>query len=209
MTVVCWDGKELVSDSQMNLGDLIQPSPFQKIYLPGENDYWEIRGVKIVAFGIAGDAFSIEYVKEKLQQGIDHKTRFEENKDLGFHAILINENGEAFVWRYVKNSDRNRERVELLPMLPPVAIGSGMEFALGCMAIGKSARVGVKAACRLDVSCGGAIQHFLFEGKPAIPSKRPVPPAKPEEEKPVEPASEQTPSKDVPVDAPPAQVAAA
>lgn len=208
MTICCWDGKELVSDSQMTAGDMIQISPFRKIYTPEENEYWEVKGVKVVAFAIAGDAFSIEYVKEKLQGGVDHKTRFEENKDLGFHAILINENGEAFMWRYVKRQERSSERAELLPMLPPIAIGSGTEFALGCMAIGKSARVGVKAACRLCVGCGGNLQSFTFEGKPDVPSKRPpAPEPTPEPVKEPEPATE--PAKKVPVDQPPAQIEAA
>lgn len=173
MTIIAFDGKELVSDSQMTLGDTICQAPFRKIYTPEEDQYWELNGVKVIAFGLAGDALAIEYVKEKLQEGINHRTRFDDQENLAFHSLLINEKGELWTWKVVKSKERSRDRHELLPMLPPVAIGSGTDFALGVMAIGKGARLGVKAACRLDVGCGGNLQIFEIPPVPAVLSKRP------------------------------------
>lgn len=173
MTIIAFDGKELVSDSQMTLGDTVCLSPFRKIYTPEDDQYWEINGVKVIAFGLAGDALAIDYVKEKLQEGISHKTRFEDQDNIAFHALVINEKGELWTWKVVKTKERNRDRHELLPMLPPVAIGSGTDFALGVMAIGKGARLGVKSACKLDVGCGGNLQIFEVPPVPAVLSKRP------------------------------------
>jgi len=208
MTTVVWDGKELVSDSQITSMDTAELAPFRKIHTPEEDEYWEVKGVKVLAFGLAGDAMAIDYIREKLNAGINFRTKFDDAHDLVFRAVLINEKGEAFLWTVIKNKERNRERNELLPMLPPIAIGSGREFALGVMATPKGdARAAVKAAIRLDVGSGGNLQYFLF---PGVPDTLSVRPPKPVEETPVTPpASTEEAAKDADVkpDEKPAQAA--
>ena len=175
MTTICYDGRELVSDSQATVGDAIGIAPFRKIHQPEEGEYWEIYGTKVLAFGLTGDAGSIEYIKDKLSEGIDHRTRFShEDGDLIFRAIVINENADAFLWRVVKTKERDRNKTELLPMLPPVAIGSGQSFAQGVLAIGKSAKQAVKTAMRLCPYTGGALQIFEIPPKPETKSVRPT-----------------------------------
>jgi hypothetical protein len=176
MTTVAYDGKFLVSDSRITAGSTVSLSPFQKIYTPEPGDYWEVNGVKVLAFGVSGNATTAEYIKEKLREGINFKTKFEE-KDMIFGSIIIDENGNAYKWAVTKIRKRDEDRWEFLPMLPPIAIGSGQAFAMGIFAIGKNAKVAVKTACRLDKYSGGDLQIFQFPGKPVVPSVRPNPPA--------------------------------
>jgi len=186
MTTIVWDGKELVSDSQVTTMDTAQLAPFRKIHTPEEHEFWSINGIKVVAFALAGEASAIDYVKEKLQKDITYKTRFDDNNQIMFHAIVIDEKGQSFVWRVSKDKHQNRERTALLPMLPPIAMGSGTDFALGVLSIGRDARTAVKAAIKLDVGSGGALQIFEFPGVPEVLSVRPPEPEP--EKKPEEPA---------------------
>lgn len=45
-----------------------------------------------------------------------------------------------------------------IPLVPPYAIGSGRDFAMGAMLAGASARQAVEIACARDIYSGGAIQ---------------------------------------------------
>lgn len=183
MTAVAYDGKLLVSDSRMTMGNMVGLTSFQKIYTPEPNEYWEVNGIKAVAFGLSGNAMSAEYIREKLGEGINFRTKFEE-KDMVFSAIVVDENGTAYKWSVTKIRKRDEDRWEFIPMLPPVAIGSGQFFAMGIFAIGKNAKVAVKTACRLDKYSGGDLQIWQFPGKPVVPSVRPIVPQadKPEPE---------------------------
>lgn len=176
MTTVCWDGKELVSDSRACLGDTIHQAPFQKIFTPEENEWWEINGVKAVAVGFAGEGGAIEYIKEKLREGITFKTRMGEDEEVLSHALIIDENGICWCWRVHQFQNKSHKRYELLPMLPPIAIGTGEPFAVAAMAIGKDARAAVKTAAKLDIYTGGDLQIWTFPGKPDVPSVRPPKP---------------------------------
>ena len=172
MTIVCTDGKELVSDSQVSMGDMAHPSAFKKIYTPEENEYWEVYGVKVIAFGLAGDAEAAIYIREKLSEGVTHRTRFEHD-DLAFGCIVIDENGTCYEWFSVTNAKNGRNTNRLLPLLPPLAIGSGRDYAYAVLSIGKDAKTAVKAAIKLDNCSGGELQIFKIPPKPETPSVRP------------------------------------
>ena len=172
MTCIAFDGKELVSDSRMTLGDMASPSPFKKIYTPEEGEYWEVNGIRAIAFGVAGDAMAVHYLREKLREGITYKTKVE-NDDLMSHTIIIDENRTAWIWRFAEVKRPEISKYELLPVLPPVAVGSGEPYAYAVMTIGKNARAAVETAMRLDINSGGDLQIFKVPPKPETPSVRP------------------------------------
>lgn len=181
MTTIAFDGKMLVSDSQLHHGDIKQPAPFRKIHTPEEEEYWELNKTKVIALGLVGNPHTLNFIKEKLQEGVDYKTKFEVPGDEEFEAILIDENGLSHLWIVL---NRKGEMISMVtPMLPPLAIGSGDQFAVAVMSIGKPAHAAVKAAIRLDVNSGGNLQSFEVPPKPETKSVRPKGP----EVAPVEP----------------------
>lgn len=173
MTTIAWDGNKLVSDSQGTAGVIIQPSNFKKIYEPGEGEYWDVLGIRVIAAGISGDGKAIEIIKEKLRTGIDHKTRVDELDEIAFGALLITEEGQCYRWQMNKRQGRPIH-MDLLQLLPPAAAGSGQTFALSVLSIGKNAETAVRVACRHDKYSGGDLQIWELPPKPAVKSTRPV-----------------------------------
>ena len=170
MTTIAYDGSLLVSDSAMTVDSTMYPAAFRKIYTPEEGEYWDMNGVRILAFGHAGDVETIHLVKEELAKGLTYKTTIDA-PNMSFSTLMIDENGLAHMWLF--SSHKQQDSYTLLPMLPPVAVGSGSDFAMAVMTIGKSAKVAVKASIKLDINSDGNLQIFEFPGKPEKPSKRP------------------------------------
>jgi len=177
MTVVAYDGQELVTDSQMTMADMKLPAGGQKLFTPKEDEYWEINGVKVLAYGFAGGATAIPYVREMLQKGITYRSVLQPEIDLSFDALCVLENGSCYVISG-HPARTGKQDVVCIPMDPPVAVGSGAPYAYSQMEIGKKGRAqaGVKAAIKLDISCGGDLQIFNLPPIPEVLSTRPAPP---------------------------------
>lgn len=174
MTTICWDGKTLVSDSQMTSGNMIHPAAFKKIHVPDDaTEYWEANGVKVIAFGLAGQAKAVEFIKEYLRKGVDYKSRVEHSDELDFEVLLITEKHNCFLWSVYANKEKRGEEQFLLPLDPPVATGSGKRFALSILSIGKSSEAALKATMKLDAFTGGEPVIFTPPPIPAVPSVRP------------------------------------
>jgi hypothetical protein len=173
MTTICWDGKKLVSDSQVTAGMQISPGGLRKIYTPEEGEYWDVNGHRVLAAGISGDGKSIEYVREHLRVGVTYKTRIEDVDELNFSALLIAEDGNCYRWGMTKRQGRPL-MTDIVPLMPPTAVGSGQTFALAVMSIGKPAEAAVRAAIRHDKWSGGDLQIWEVPPKPATKSVRPV-----------------------------------
>lgn len=173
MTVVAFDGKKLVSDSQVSLGTTAAPGAFKKIYEPDEGEYWECYGTKVLAFGVSGDGKAIGYIRDKLCEGITHRTRFDDVEELGFGTLLILEDGLCYRWQVGKRHGRP-QNADLTLLLPPCTVGSGHAYALGVLSIGKDIETAVKCAIKLDKYSGGDLQVWELPPKPAIKSQRPV-----------------------------------
>jgi len=188
MTTICYDGKMLASDSQISRGLTKWPGAFPKIYYPDpEKEYWEVNGVKALAFAVSGDATAVDYIREALAKGINFRTRVE-HEDLDFETIIVDENGTSYMWTVFANKDKRGEQHHLLPMVPPIAGGSGGRFALAVMIVKKSAEEAVKAAMKIDMGSGGEVQVFHVPPKPEVPSVRPAH-LKPSTEAPVHPVN--------------------
>jgi hypothetical protein len=173
MTSIAWDGKKLVSDSQGTAGVQIQPSGFKKIYEPGEGEYWEVMGQRVLAVGVSGDGKAVESVMEKLRTGVNHKTKIEDIDEIAFGALIITEDSTCYRWQMNKRQGRPTH-MDLLQLMPPAAVGSGQAYAIGILSIGKSAEVAIRGAIRLDKYSGGELQIWEAPPKPATKSVRPV-----------------------------------
>lgn len=177
MTVIVYDGAELVSDSLMTMDMLKVPAAAKKIFTPEAHEYWEINGVKVLAFGFAGQYIAIPYVQELLQAGVTFRTVMEPEVDLSFDAICVLENGASYILSGAPGRG-GKQNVVCIPIDPPLAVGSGSPYAYSMMEIGKKGRAqaAVKAAIKLDMGCGGELQVFTLPAVPEVLSKRPPAP---------------------------------
>ena len=174
MTTICFDMKTLASDSKASQGGVAMIGDHSKIYLPKDDEYWEIQGVKILAFALAGDPDVLPWVKEALEEGVTHRTTLDELPETDFVIIAVDELGQGWYFGLDRNSRRGINKVILSSIQGPLAAGSGMVVATAVMSIGKSAREAVEQAIRLDNHSGGAIQEWVYPGAPEVLSKRPI-----------------------------------
>lgn len=174
MTTICWDGKTLATDSKASQRDIAMLGDHKKLYLPTEDQYWEIQGVKVLAFALAGDPDVLPWVLEALDKGVTHRTGLEDIQETDFVTLCITEKGEAWYFGLSRNARQGRNTVILSPIFGPGAAGTGQVIANAVMSIGRSAKDAVKQAIRLDNHSGGAIQSWEFPGVPEVLSKRPV-----------------------------------
>jgi hypothetical protein len=177
MSTIAFDGKRLVSDSSISVDNTISQTPFRKIFTPDdEGEYWEICGVKALAFATVGLPLSARELRKALQKGLDEDTDtscFTEQ----FDAIVIDENGVAYQLVCCSKNKGGQEimQIHFIPTTGMVAIGSGEQYATAVMSVGKSARSAIKVAIALNIDTAGNLQVFEVPPPPETPSKRPVP----------------------------------
>jgi hypothetical protein len=195
MTTVAVTDKQLATDSQATRAMTAMPSNFQKIFTPEEDkEYWEVNGVKIIAFGLCGNYHAADFIKHYLAKGIDYRSRVEHEDELDFEALIIDENHNIFTWSVYANKEKRGEDQFLVRVQPPIAAGSGFKFALAVMCNGRTAEKAVQVAIKLDPFSGGEVQVFDFPAKPEVPSVRPEHLKPKEEEKKDDPkAAEEKP----------------
>jgi len=174
MSVAAFDGKLLVTDSAIHTDGQISPTEFRKIYTPDEGEYWEICGVKAVAFAVIATPVVYPQFRKMLRDGMDHSTDATV-LDSTFDALVVGENGVAY--QVIPSESTKADKRTILNIIPStgyVAVGDGAQYAVAVMSIGKSARAGVKAAINLCIECGGNLQVFEVPPVPETPSKRPA-----------------------------------
>lgn len=175
MTTIAISEGMMASDGQATKGRMALPGNFKKIHTPDETtEYWEANGVKIIAFGVCGQAHSVEFIKEYLRKGVDYKTRVEHQDELDFEAVLITERHEVFAWDVYANKEKRGEQQFLVPVNVPYATGSGGIIAQAAMFVGQNAAKAVKTATKLDIFSGGDVDIFTFPEIPAVKSTRPA-----------------------------------
>ena len=146
----------------------------KKIFTPEGDQYWEIQGQKVLAFGICGDSQSLPYILEELEKGVTHKTRFTVEK-LDFLIMAVTEHGVCWYWG-VDIDPRRASPINILnPNSGPCSAGSGQIIAHAVMGVTGDATQAITQAIRLDIYSGGEIQTWTFPGKPEVFSKRPAP----------------------------------
>lgn len=152
MTTIAYDGKVLAADGRATIGNLISAKKTQKIF-----------PVKVACFGVpcmavlagAGSYQSIMQVKQHLEtQDFFESEQIPELEPTSFTGIVVLETGEAFILE---------DRLMPMPAELPLSIGSGTDYAMTAMHLGKNAYEAVQAACELDCYSGGEISRFCVE----------------------------------------------
>jgi 20S proteasome alpha/beta subunit len=141
MTVLAWDGITLAADRRANASGM--PFSVTKIFRIEKG----IVGID----GCMGEGLEII---EWLKQGADPEKypSFQKDNERYVHALLIMNNKE--IWRY------ERQPYPIIVEMPFFASGSGRDFAISAMAMGKTAKEAVELACRFDVYCGNGIDEL-------------------------------------------------
>lgn len=152
MTTIAFDGQYLSADGRATVGNLIAAKSTKKIFpLVTQANGIEVKAV----LAGAGSYEAILIVKKHLENFDLHDADMIPELQPGdMSGLLVLETGEAFVLES-----------KLIPMEAesPIAIGSGTDFAMAAMAMGKSAPEAVKVACELDCFSGGRIKTFDIE----------------------------------------------
>jgi ATP-dependent protease HslVU (ClpYQ) peptidase subunit len=146
MSVIAWDGKTLAADKRASMGTLIRTTT--KIFKLGDIN-------ALAAY--TGDADSGEEVLAWFRDGAD-PAKFppmQREKDTWAPLMVVWHHG--FIWKY--------ERTPHPLKLPPqhFAMGSGRDFALAAMHLGKTAAEAVEVACVFDSACGNGIDTLVHE----------------------------------------------
>lgn len=141
MTTIAFDGKNVVADGLACRGDTKLEWPVQKLVIVGDT-----------LFGACGH-------RAYLRSFIDWWTPDGSNPD-GFPKFGDGAKDTTFiVWFAGQCFSYHADGPFFDECRPPMAWGSGRDFALAAMACGKSAREAVEIAMRFDPWTGGELQE--------------------------------------------------
>lgn len=137
MTVIAWDGKTLAADRLGDACGLRRTST--KIFRIGDS-----------LFGAAGYASRAAEMLAWIQRGgkPDDIPQFQLTDDYQ-DVLIVNPDGRVFIF------GKSPTPFEMLDKFH--AIGSGRDFAIAAMHLGKSAQEAVEIACLFDTGCGNGI----------------------------------------------------
>lgn len=173
MSCIAWDGKTLAADCQLTSAGLRRM--VNKIHQIGEAAFR-------VLFGAAGEYPAALALENWVREGRD-KDRFP-------YSLVLDKDGQPNARLLVISFDLLRNvdtgELEVAPRLqlfegcpyPALllnnhfAMGSGRDYAMAAMHLGKTAREAVAVACHFDVYCGGGIDSISAPG-PAEMTVRP------------------------------------
>lgn len=147
MTIIAWDGKELVADRMTHMGGTPLP-PMRKVHrLRAPNG-------KVALIGFSGHtAFAKSYL-HWMTGG--EEPQIKSGEDMKWSIILVEY--PRWVWYRCENANR----WDLLGAMSHWAIGSGCDYALGAMESGATGRQAVRIASRLDNQCGFGLNAVRF-----------------------------------------------
>jgi len=143
MTCIAWDGKTLAADKRASYGGTI--TTLTKIWRVGD-----------VLVGGSGESSFIGAMVEWVRGGrlsSDFPTS-QANKDDWQPLLVIEADGTTSLYERTQYPIRHEQRC--------IAIGSGREYAMAAMHVGKSAREAVEVAIALDCGCGNGIDELTL-----------------------------------------------
>lgn len=148
MTCVAWDGKTLAADKRVTYVGLART--VTKIFRVGE-----------ALVGFAGDGGQCMEVLEWIQGGCvpDKFPASQRDKDQWSNVVVVRAGG---VWSY------ERSPFPIRIEDGHYAAGSGRDYALAAMHLGKTAAEAVEIACIFDVSCGNGVDTLELATRVAI-----------------------------------------
>lgn len=143
MTVIAWDGKTLAADKRAtNNGHASTTTKIQRV---GD-----------MLIGMAGDACYARAMLEWARTGFDPATfpEHQKSKDDFVRFVVIEKSGRILEYELTPYPVVVEDRT--------IAVGSGRDYALAAMHLGKNAQEAVKVACALDIYCGNGIDVLEF-----------------------------------------------
>lgn len=141
MTTIAWDGTTLAGDSLGVIGNSLRVKS-QKLFRLDDGRL----------FGGSGRYDDVLAVSEWL----DDEDREEPPKVEDFAGIVVTPSGECY---------RIEESLVLMPIFERChAVGSGRDFAIAAMALGKTAAEAVEFAKQFDVWTGGDVRTLCLDG---------------------------------------------
>ncbi len=134
MTVIAWDGHTLSADRLISCGSL------------------KMTGTKIANIGgaLVGCCGEFDFCAEMMhwfREGCQ-RDKFPPQQSGGNFAEMVVVWPDKTVWKY----DRAPSPMKFDPQI--FAIGSGRDFALAAMHLGKTSSEAVEVACVFDIGCG-------------------------------------------------------
>lgn len=145
MTTIAWDGRTLAGDRQGNSGGL--GYSVTKVRRTADN--------RLIAF--CGDIGVGVLMLDWLEHGGDRPHA--QQTDRWVTALEITPDGSC--WCHGRDA---RWKIEQ----PFFAVGSGRDFALAAMALGKSAPEAVELAARFDTGTGKGLDVFELRSVPTL-----------------------------------------
>ena len=133
MTTIATDGDTMAADGLMS----------------GNGTVFSTEEVKLVQLkdgriaGVCGSCYNAAPFLEWLEVAGDKPELTDD-----FEALVLMADGSCRSYDH---------KLRWIPVPVPTATGSGMDFALGAMAVGASPEEAVKAACNLDTGSGGKV----------------------------------------------------
>lgn len=157
MTTIAYKNGYISSDGRMTIGDTITSDNIVKVFK-----------VNNCLIGFAGRyASGLNFVKWFEEWDTANQAQ----EELPFVTVKIpellpDEDFQAIV-AYPDGVVMSYEGGNMFyAVTPPIALGSGTDFAYGAMDAGMSAEEAVKIACKRDVSSGGVVTTLTFDGEP-------------------------------------------
>lgn len=138
MTVIAWDGKTLAADKRCTYGSLIRT----------ETKIFRVGGVLC---GGSGETSFVNGMIEWVRGGRDLQKfpEHQKSKDDWCSFLVIEADGTPSVYERTPYPIRYEDKF--------LAIGSGRDFAMAAMHLGKTAKEAVEIASVLDNTCGNGI----------------------------------------------------
>lgn len=162
MTTCCYDGFSISSDSLLS-GAYLEQGPYQKIV---ETEYG--------FFMFCGSAFDYDPMREAYIEDIEQTVisiggDAIEPPPASFSALEISAGSQlVFVPHgggdYCLSIVDDKGTMRKLWLSPPMAMGSGGDFAMGAMMVGASAKEAVEASILLDSGSGGDVVSYVVAG---------------------------------------------
>lgn len=144
MTVIAWDGKTMAADKRTNWGGLGSITvKIHRVYRAQSDDY--------VLAGCAGNTAQIAELLYWLSAGAKPETFPAAQRDLKECVSMLMVLPDGTLCQYENTAFP-------IPILDKQwAIGSGRDFALAAMHLGRTAAEAVGVACHFDSYCGNGI----------------------------------------------------
>lgn len=138
MTTIAVTKRAVAWDSRLSIGDEKMDCAADKVVVRDG-----------IVYAQAGDAIDLELLISYIT---DTTGKLKPPKG-SWEALIITRGGIS----YIESQTLNR-----IPMLPPIALGSGAQFARGAMLAGATATGAVEIAAQCDSKTGGAIYYYTI-----------------------------------------------